>query len=172
MNKNESIKNYIFENWSQNDMAMAWQVVCETNNYEPFYLMAEFDEMFCNMSPLEIVSMVENNEFNSNDEYFSFSPNGNIFSFSDIVTNPNFDSDEIIRYIENYGLKDLPNIDESVLRDDFIGDCFPDYDYSDVNDAIDNVLETETFSFIDDDWDWIATIVEEYLWGEMSDNKE
>lgn len=55
----------------------------ESNNYERWYDMSDFDELMSGNTPFEIAQKIQGGEFDVNDNYFSFDGYGNLVSNTD-----------------------------------------------------------------------------------------
>ena len=86
MDKIQAIIDIIKTNWSTDEIVKAWNLRCEKKGYmdELIEDMSFFDEMFQNLSPLEIVDKVKGCNFCTGDDYFAFNGYGNPESFSSV----------------------------------------------------------------------------------------
>lgn len=86
------------ENMDENELVSVHNEYCDAVNYydDRYYFMDEFDELFYGKSPLEILDAVEN-DFSTNDEYFTF----NGYGYATSTSYPDIDIETIAEYIDD-----------------------------------------------------------------------
>lgn len=155
MNKIDAIIDIIKSNWSTDELVNAWNLRCEKKEYmdELIEDMSFFDEIFQNLSPLEIVDKVRGCNFRTEDDYFAFNGYGNPESFSYIEDYSRFSYDELAEYLADNGDSLTKKVDSDELLAYFVEEYFDDDD--NVRDILSTIIEEgdEPFDLLMDDWD-------------------
>lgn len=155
MNKIDAIIDIIKSNWSTDELVNAWNLRCEKKEYMDEFIedMSFFDEIFQNLSPLEIVDKVRGCNFRTEDDYFAFNGYGNPESFSYIEDYSRFSYDELAEYLADNGDSLTKKVDNDELLDYFVEEYFDDDD--NVRDILSTIIEEgdEPFDLLMDDWD-------------------
>ena len=155
MNKIDAIIDIIKSNWSTDELVDAWNLRCEKKGYMDEFIenMSSFDEMFQNLSPLEIIDKVRGCDFCTGDDYFAFNGYGNPESFSYIEDYSRFSYDELAEYLADNGDSLTKEVDSDELLAYFVEEYFDDDD--NVRDILSTIIEEgdEPFDLLMDDWD-------------------
>ena len=155
MNKIDAIIDIIKSNWSTNELVNAWNLRCEKKEYMDEFIedMSFFDEIFQNLSPLEIVDKVRGCNFRTEDDYFAFNGYGNPESFSYVEDYSRFSYDELAEYLADNGDSLTKKVDSDELLAYFVEEYFDNDD--NVRDILSTVIEEgdEPFDLLMDDWD-------------------
>ena len=155
MNKIDAIIDIIKSNWSTNELVNAWNLRCEKKEYMDEFIedMSFFDEIFQNLSPLEIVDKVRGCNFRTEDDYFAFNGYGNPESFSYIEDYSRFSYEELAEYLADNGDSLTKKVDSDELLAYFVEEYFDDDD--NVRDILSTIIEEgdEPFDLLMDDWD-------------------
>ena len=155
MNKIDAIIDIIKSNWSTNELVNAWNLRCEKKEYMDEFIedMSFFDEIFQNLSPLEIVDKVRGCNFRTEDDYFAFNGYGNPESFSYVEDYSRFSYDELAEYLADNGDSLTKKVDSDELLAYFVEEYFDDDD--NVRDILSTIIEEgdEPFDLLMDDWD-------------------
>ena len=155
MNKIDAIIDIIKTYWSNKELVDAWNLRCEKKEYMDEFIedMSFFDEIFQNLSPLEIVDKVRGCNFRTEDDYFAFNGYGNPESFSYIEDYSRFSYDELAEYLADNGDSLTKKVDSDELLDYFVEEYFDDDD--NVRDILSTIIEEgdEPFDLLMDDWD-------------------
>ena len=155
MNKIDAIIDIIKSNWSTNELVNAWNLRCEKKEYMDEFIedMSFFDEIFQNLSPLEIVDKVRGCNFRTEDDYFAFNGYGNPESFSYVEDYSRFSYDELAEYLIDNGDSLTKEVDSDELLAYFVEEYFDDDD--NVRDILSTIIEEgdEPFDLLMDDWD-------------------
>lgn len=155
MNKIDAIIDIIKSNWSTDELVNAWNLRCEKKEYMDEFIedMSFFDEIFQNLSPLEIVDKVRGCNFRTEDDYFAFNGYGNPESFSYIEDYSRFSYDELAEYLADNGDSLTKKVDSDELLAYFVEEYFDDDD--NVRDILSTIIEEgdEPFDLLMDDWD-------------------
>lgn len=155
MNKIDAIIDIIKSNWSTDELVNAWNLRCEKKEYMDEFIedMSFFDEIFQNLSPLEIVDKVRGCNFRTEDDYFAFNGYGNPESFSYVEDYSRFSYDELAEYLADNGDSLTKKVDSDELLAYFVEEYFDDDD--NVRDILSTIIEEgdETFDLLMDDWD-------------------
>ena len=155
MNKIDAIIDIIKSNWSTDELVNAWNLRCEKKEYMDEFIedMSFFDEIFQNLSPLEIVDKVRGCNFRTEDDYFAFNGYGNPESFSYVEDYSRFSYDELAEYLADNGDSLTKKVDSDELLAYFVEEYFDDDD--NVRDILSTVIEEgdEPFDLLMDDWD-------------------
>ena len=74
MTKIDSIVNILKDYWSNGDIVSLWNNYCEEHRCDDDIIqdMSLFDDLFGDMSPLDIVRRVKYGDFRPDDDYFAF----------------------------------------------------------------------------------------------------
>ena len=155
MDKIDAIIDIIKSNWSTNELVNAWNLRCEKKEYMDEFIedMSFFDEIFQNLSPLEIVDKVRGCNFRTEDDYFAFNGYGNPESFSYVEDYSRFSYDELAEYLADNGDSLTKKVDSDELLAYFVEEYFDDDD--NVRDILSTIIEEgdEPFDLLMDDWD-------------------
>ena len=155
MDKIDAIIDIIKSNWSTNELVNAWNLRCEKKEYMDEFIedMSFFDEIFQNLSPLEIVDKVRGCNFRTEDDYFAFNGYGNPESFSYVEDYSRFSYDELAEYLADNGDSLTKEVDSDELLAYFVEEYFDDDD--NVRDILSTIIEEgdEPFDLLMDDWD-------------------
>lgn len=155
MNKIDAIIDIIKSNWSNKELVDAWNLRCEKKEYMDEFIedMSFFDEIFQNLSPLEIVDKVRGCNFRTEDDYFAFNGYGNPESFSYVEDYSRFSYDELAEYLADNGDSLTKKVDSDELLAYFVEEYFDDDD--NVRDILSTIIEEgdEPFDLLMDDWD-------------------
>ena len=155
MNKFYAIIDIIKSNWSYKELVDAWNLRCEKKEYMDEFIedMSFFDEIFQNLSPLEIVDKVRGCNFRTEDDYFAFNGYGNPESFSYVEDYSRFSYDELAEYLADNGDSLTKKVDSDELLAYFVEEYFDDDD--NVRDILSTIIEEgdEPFDLLMDDWD-------------------
>ena len=155
MNKIDAIIDIIKSNWSTNELVNAWNLRCEKKEYMDEFIedMSFFDEIFQNLSPLEIIDKVRGCNFRTEDDYFAFNGYGNPESFSYVEDYSRFSYDELAEYLIDNGDSLTKKVDSDELLAYFVEEYFDDDD--NVRDILSTIIEEgdEPFDLLMDDWD-------------------
>ena len=155
MNKIDAIIDIIKSNWSTNELVNAWNLRCEKKEYMDEFIedMSFFDEIFQNLSPLEIIDKVRGCNFRTEDDYFAFNGYGNPESFSYVEDYSRFSYDELAEYLADNGDSLTKKVDSDELLAYFVEEYFDDDD--NVRDILSTIIEEgdEPFDLLMDDWD-------------------
>lgn len=155
MNKIDAIIDIIKTNWSTDELVNAWNLRCEKKEYMDEFIedMSFFDEIFQNLSPLEIVDKVRGCNFRTEDDYFAFNGYGNPESFSYVEDYSRFSYDELAEYLADNGDSLTKKVDSDELLAYFVEEYFDDDD--NVRDILSTIIEEgdEPFDLLMDDWD-------------------
>ena len=155
MNKIDAIIDIIKTYWSNKELVDAWNLRCEKKEYMDEFIedMSFFDEIFQNLSPLEIVDKVRGCNFRTEDDYFAFNGYGNPESFSYIEDYSRFSYEELAEYLADNGDSLTKKVDSDELLAYFVEEYFDNDD--NVRDILSTVIEEgdEPFDLLMDDWD-------------------
>ena len=165
MNKIDAIIDIIKSNWSTDELVNAWNLRCEKKGYMDEFIenMSSFDEMFQNLSPLEIIDKVRGCDFCTGDDYFAFNGYGNPESFSYVEDYSRFSYEELAEYLVDYGDSLTTNVDADELLESFIYEYFDNYDFDQIKRAIETYMEDNTFDLLMDDWDDLNEDILNYI---------
>ena len=155
MNKIDAIVDIIKTYWSNKELVDAWNLRCEKKGYMDEFIenMSSFDEMFQNMSPLEIVDRVKGCNFCTGDDYFAFNGYGNPESFSYVEDYSRFSYEELAEYLADNGDSLTKKVDTDELLEAFIYEYFDGYDFDQIKQTIETYMEDSTFDLLMDNWD-------------------
>lgn len=155
MNKIDAIIDIIKTYWSNKELVDAWNLRCEKKEYMDEFIedMSFFDEIFQNLSPLEIVDKVRGCNFRTEDDYFAFNGYGNPESFSYIEDYSRFSYEELAEYLADNGDSLTKKVDSDELLAYFVEEYFDNDD--NVRDILSTIIEEgdEPFDLLMDDWD-------------------
>ena len=154
MDKIQAIIDIIKTNWSTDELVKAWNLRCEKKEYMDEFIedMSFFDEIFQNLSPLEIVDKVRGCNFRTEDDYFAFNGYGNPESFSYVEDYSRFSYDELAEYLADNGDSLTKKVDSDELLEAFIYEYFDNYDFGQIKQTIETYMEDNTFDLLMDDW--------------------
>ena len=162
--KRAAIENAIAEDWSDSDKVSAWNEYCNRNNSmdDCIYSMWEFDDLMADRKPSEIIDLA-GSDFSSHDAYFAFDGYGYLVSGDSVDDFEFYEEDAVIDRIIKDGTKDFPDLDEDIIREDFIATLV---DYTDFTETqIEEALDEQYCDLITDDWSDIAEEVAKYIEG-------
>ena len=165
MNKIDAIIDIIKTNWSTDELVNAWNLRCEKKGYIDEFIenMSSFDEMFQNMSPLEIVDRVKGCNFCTGDDYFAFNGYGNLESFSYAEDYSRFSYEELAEYLVDNGDSLTTSVDTDELLESFIYEYFDHYDFDQIKCVIETYMENNTFDLLMDNWDDLNEDILNYI---------
>ena len=165
MNKIDTIIDIIKSNWSTDELVDAWNLRCEKKGYMDEFIenMSSFDEMFQNLSPLEIIDKVRGCNFCTGDDYFAFNGYGNLESFSYIEDYSCFSYEELAEYLVDNGDSLTTNVDTDELLESFIYEYFDHYDFGQIECVIETYMENNTFDLLMDNWDDLNEDILNYI---------
>ena len=165
MNKIDAIIDIIKSNWSTDELVDAWNLRCEKKGYMDEFIenMSSFDEMFQNLSPLEIIDKVRGCNFCTGDDYFAFNGYGNLESFSYIEDYSCFSYEELAEYLVDNGDSLTTNVDTDELLESFIYEYFDHYDFDQIKCVIETYMENNTFDLLMDNWDDLNEDILNYI---------
>ena len=165
MAKIQAIIDIIKTNWSTDELVNAWNLRCEKKeNMDEFIEnMSSFDEMFQNLSPLEIIDKVRGCNFCTGDDYFAFNGYGNLESFSYIEDYSCFSYEELAEYLVDNGDSLTTNVDTDELLESFIYEYFDHYDFDQIKCVIETYMENNTFDLLMDNWDDLNEDILNYI---------
>lgn len=165
MNKIDAIIDIIKTNWSTDELVNAWNLRCEKKEYMDEFIenMSSFDEMFQNLSPLEIIDKVRGCDFCTGDDYFAFNGYGNPESFSYAEDYSRFSYEELAEYLVDYGDSLTTNVDTDELLESFIYEYFDNYDFDQIKCVIETYMDNNTFDLLMDNWDDLNEDILNYI---------
>ena len=165
MNKIDAIIDIIKSNWSTDELVDAWNLRCEKKGYMDEFIenMSSFDEMFQNLSPLEIIDRVRGCNFCTGDDYFAFNGYGNLESFSYAEDYSCFSYEELAEYLVDNGDSLTTNVDTDELLESFIYEYFDHYDFDQIKCVIETYMENNTFDLLMDNWDDLNEDILNYI---------
>ena len=165
MNKIDAIIDIIKSNWSTDELVNAWNLRCEKKGYMDEFIenMSSFDEMFQNLSPLEIVDKVKGCNFCTGDDYFAFNGYGNLESFSYAEDYSCFSYEELAEYLVDNGDSLTTNVDTDELLEVFIYEYFDNYDFDQIKCVIETYMGNNTFDLLMDNWDDLNEDILNYI---------
>ena len=165
MNKIDAIIDIIKSNWSTDELVDAWNLRCEKKGYMDEFIenMSSFDEMFQNLSPLEIIDKVRGCNFCTGDDYFAFNGYGNLESFSYAEDYSRFSYEELAEYLVDNGDSLTTNVDTDELLESFIYEYFDHYDFDQIKCVIETYMENNTFDLLMDNWDDLNEDILNYI---------
>lgn len=172
MNKIDAISNIIKENWSNEEIVRVWNDYCDKHCCcdDMIFYMESFNELYDGVKPIEIVERVIYGDFRTDDDFFAFNGYGNMVSFNDVDDYGSFDMRYVAEYLVDCGDSDYTEVDNEALLDEFIDEHFSDYDYDEIKNIIEAVMEEESFDLLMDNWDDLADSVD--YWMETNEEKE
>ena len=165
MNKIDAIIDIIKSNWSTDELVDAWNLRCEKKGYMDEFIenMSSFDEMFQNLSPLEIIDKVRGCNFCTGDDYFAFNGYGNLESFSYIEDYSCFSYEELAEYLVDNGDSLTADVDTDELLEYFIYEYFDNYDFDQIKQTIETYMEDNIFDLLMDNWDDLNEDILNYI---------
>ena len=165
MNKIDAIIDIIKSNWSTDELVNAWNLRCEKKGYMDEFIenMSSFDEMFQNLSPLEIIDQVRGCNFCTGDDYFAFNGYGNLESFSYTEDYSCFSYEELAEYLVDNGDSLTTNVDTDELLEAFIYEYFDNYDFDQIKCVIETYMGNNTFDLLMDNWDDLNEDILNYI---------
>ena len=165
MDKIQAIIDIIKTNWSTDELVNAWNLRCEKKEYMDEFIenMSSFDEMFQNLSPLEIIDKVRGCNFCTGDDYFAFNGYGNLESFSYAEDYSCFSYEELAEYLVDNGDSLTTNVDTDELLEAFIYEYFDNYDFDQIKCVIETYIGNNTFDLLMDNWDDLNEDILNYI---------
>lgn len=165
MDKIETIIDIIKSNWSNEEVADAWNFRCDEKGYmdERIEYMDTFDELFCNFKPSEIAEKVYRRDFCTGDDFYAFNGYGNLESFSDVEDYSRFSYEELAEYLVDYGDSLTTDVDTDQLLESFIYEYFDHYDFDQIKQTIETYMEDNTFDLLMDNWDDLNEDILNYI---------
>ena len=165
MNKIDAIVDIIKTYWSNKELVDAWNLRCEKKEYMDEFIedMSFFDEIFQNLSPLEIVDKVKGCNFRTEDDYFAFNGYGNPESFSYVEDYSRFSYEELAEYLADNGDSLTKKVDTDELLEAFIYEYFDDYTFHQVKKTIEEYMKYNTFDLLMDNWDDLNEDILDYI---------
>ena len=165
MDKIQAIIDIIKTNWSTDELVEAWNLRCEKKEYMDEFIenMSSFDEMFQNLSPLEIIDKVKGCNFCTGDDYFAFNGYGNLESFSYVEDYSRFSYEELAEYLVDNGDSLTAKVDTDELLESFIYEYFDNYDFDQIKCVIETYMENNTFDLLMDNWDDLNEDILNYI---------
>lgn len=95
------------EKFTNKEMVEMWNGMCQHKDKNDYiiYSMSEFDELYCESSPLDIAyNVLSAQNFDTSDSYFSFYRGIYLASFNNVYdTDSIFDYNELAEYIAEFG---------------------------------------------------------------------
>lgn len=160
--KRNAIENAIAEDWSDSYKVSAWNEYCDRNNCTDDYIysMWDFDDLMSGRKPSEIMDLANGN-FSPHDAYFAFDGNGNLVSGDSPEDFYFYDEYAVIDRIIEDGTSDFPDLDEDIIREDFIATLVNRTDFTEAQ--IEEALDEQYCDLITDDWSDIAEDVAKYI---------
>ena len=164
MTKIDSIVNILKNYWSNGDLISLWNDYCDEHRCDDDTIenMELFDDLFGDMSPLDIVRRVQYGDFRPDDDYFGFNGYGNLVSFNDLSDYGPFSYEVLAEYLVDNGDGDF-EVDTDMLQDYFVEEYFADMEWTEITALIDRISADEPFDLLMDDWDDLAEIVKEHI---------
>lgn len=165
MDKIQTIIDIIKNNWSNEEIADAWNFRCDEKGYmeERIEYMDSFDELFSGLKPSEIVEQVYRREFCTGDDFFAFNGYGNLESFSDVDDYCRFSYSELAEYLVDNGDSLTTDVDTDQLLESFIYEYFDHYDFDQIKCVIETYMENNTFDLLMDNWDDLNEDILNYI---------
>lgn len=165
MEKIQVIIDIIKNNWSNEEIADAWNFRCDEDGYmdERIEYMDSFDELFCNLKPSEIAEKVYRRDFCTGDDFFAFNGYGNLESFSDVDDYSRFSYTELAEYLVNNGDSLTTDVDTDELLEYFIYEYFNHYDFDQIKCVIETYMENNAFDLLMDNWDDLNEDILNYI---------
>lgn len=165
MDKIQTIIDIIKNNWSNEEIADAWNFRCDEKGYmdERIEYMHTFDELFCNLKPSEIVEKVYRRDFCTGDDFYAFNGYGNLESFSDVDDYSRFSYEELAEYLVDNGDSLTTDVDTDQLLESFIYEYFDHYDFDQIKCVIETYMENNTFDLLMDNWDDLNEDILNYI---------
>ena len=165
MDKIQTIIDIIKNNWSNEEIADAWNFRCDEKDYmdERIEYMDTFDELFCNYKPSEIAEKVYRRNFCTGDDFYAFNGYGNLESFSDVDDYSRFSYTELAEYLVDNGDSLTTDVDTDELLEYFIYEYFNHYDFDQIKGVIETYMEDNTFDLLMDNWDDLNEDILNYI---------
>ena len=165
MDKIQTIIDIIKNNWSNEEIADAWNFRCDEKGYmdERIEYMHTFDELFCNLKPSEIAEKVYRRDFCTGDDFYAFNGYGNLESFSDVDDYSRFSYEELAEYLVDNGDSLTTDVDTDQLLESFIYEYFDHYDFDQIKCVIETYMENNTFDLLMDNWDDLNEDILNYI---------
>lgn len=164
MTKIDSIVNILKDYWSNGELISLWNDYCDKHRCDDYIIedMSLFDDLFGDMSPLDIVRRVQYGDFRPDDDYFAFNGYGNLVSFNDLSDYGPFSYEELAEHLVDNGDGDF-EVNTDALQNYFIDEYFADMRWTEITALIDKISAEEPFDLLMDDWDDLAEIVKEHI---------
>lgn len=165
MDKIQAIIDIIKHNWSNEEIADAWNLRCDKKDYmdERIEYMDTFDELFCNLKPSEIAEKVYRRDFCTGDDFYAFNGYGNLESFSEVEDYSRFSYEELAEYLVDNGDSLTTDVDTDELLESFIYEYFNDYIFYQIKNTIETYMEDNTFDLLMDNWDDLNEDIRYYI---------
>ena len=165
MDKIQVIINIIKNNWSNEEIADAWNFRCDEKGYmdERIEYMDTFDELFSSYKPSEIAEKVYRRDFCTGDDFYAFNGYGNLESFSDVDDYSRFSYEELAEYLVDYGDSLTTDVDTDELLECFIYEYFNHYDFDQIKCVIETYMENNAFDLLMDNWDDLNEDILNYI---------
>lgn len=165
MEKIQAIIDIIKNNWSNEEIADAWNLRCDKKDYmdERIEYMDTFDELFCNLKPSEIAEKVYRRDFCTGDDFYAFNGYGNLESFSEVEDYSRFSYEELAEYLVDNGDSLTTDVDTDLLLESFIYEYFDHYDFDQIKCVIETYMENNTFDLLMDSWDDLNEDILNYI---------
>ena len=125
MTKIDSIVDILQNDWSKGDLISLWNEYCEEHRCydDNIEYMESFDDLFGDLSPLDIVRRVQYGDFRPDDDYFGLNGYGNLVSFNDLEDYGPFSYGELAEYLVDNG-DGVYEVDNDALQNHFIDEYF------------------------------------------------
>ena len=165
MEKIQTIIDIIKNNWSNEEIADAWNLRCDKKDYmdERIEYMDTFDELVCNLKPSEIAEMVYRRDFCTGDDFYAFNGYGNLESFSEVENYSRFSYEELAEYLVDYGDSLTTDVDTDELLESFIYEYFNNYIFYQIKNTIEAYMEDNTFDLLMDNWDDLSEDIRNHI---------
>ena len=165
MEKIQVIIDIIKNNWSNEEIADAWNFRCDKKDYmdERIEYMDTFDELFSSLKPSEIAEKVYRRDFCTGDDFYAFNGYGNLESFSDVDDYSRFSYTELAEYLVDNGDSLTTDVDTDELLESFIYEYFDHYDFDQIKCVIETYMENNAFDLLMDNWDDLNEDILNYI---------
>ena len=165
MEKIQVIIDIIKNNWSNEEIADAWNFRCDEKDYmdERIEYMDTFDELFSSLKPSEIAEKVYRRDFCTGDDFYAFNGYGNLESFSEVDDYSRFSYTELAEYLVDNGDSLTTDVDTDELLEYFIYEYFNHYDFDQIKCVIETYMENNTFDLLMDNWDDLNEDILNYI---------
>ena len=165
MEKIQVIIDIIKNNWSNEEIADAWNFRCDKKDYmdERIEYMDTFDELFSSLKPSEIAEKVYRRDFCTGDDFYAFNGYGNLESFSEVDDYSRFSYTELAEYLVDNGDSLTTDVDTDELLEYFIYEYFNHYDFDQIKCVIETYMENNAFDLLMDNWDDLNEDILNYI---------